>query len=263
MQPYITILGNSYPVYGVIISLGLLFGMFLTIINAKKYGFTKEFIIVADLFAAIFMILISKSIYFLTKIFYFTENYESFKDNDLLYKINYLTGGYVFYGGLIGILIGLYIFSKIFLYDSRTLFEITAPVIPLIHAFGRIGCFYGGCCYGIAYDGPFSISFNYNPLSPHLHEFDRFPVQLLEALLNFLLFIGLTIYSRKKDKKYNLMSVYLLFYSIIRFFLEFLRGDEVRGEIIGISTSQWISISILIILLILHFKKRRKNEKKI
>ncbi len=73
----------------------------------------------------------------------------------------------------------------------------------------------------------------------------RFPVQLLEALINLILFIILFLYAKKPRKDGSLLGIYLICYSLLRFSLEFLRGDVERGILLGISTSQWISLLLI------------------
>ena len=149
-------------------------------------------------------------------------------------------GGNVFYGGLLGgILTAIIIFKKRpqYLY----LLDIVTPAIPLFHFFGRIGCFLAGCCFGI--ESLFGFTFH-DSIIEEANGINRFPVQLLEALVNLLIFFILDLFRRKNLFRQNLIYLYLLFYSVARFFIEFLRGDEYRGFIFFLSTSQIISVLI-------------------
>jgi phosphatidylglycerol:prolipoprotein diacylglycerol transferase len=109
-----------------------------------------------------------------------------------------------------------------------------------MHSFGRIGCFFAGCCYGIKYQGPFSITFLDSIAGPN--HVALFPIQLLESFINVLVSIFLIFYSKKDRLPGKIFGIYLMLYSLIRFFLEFLRGDIIRGKLFGITTSQWISL---------------------
>ena len=115
-------------------------------------------------------------------------------------------------------------------------------VAPLFHTFGRIGCFLGGCCYGIPCD--FGFVYTQNPIAM-ANGVRRFPVQLLEALFCFFLFLLLFSLFRRGRCKNRLLALYLGIYSVGRFFLEYLRGDDYRGFLWGLSTSQLISILLL------------------
>lgn len=148
--------------------------------------------------------------------------------------IYYVSSGFVFYGGLLGAIIGSGFYCYEFHKDFYGQTNILVPMIPLFHAFARIGCFFSGCCYGAESEflGLPTFSVYANPM-----ETNRIPVQLIEAGMEFLLFLFLQFY------KENRLYAYLVFYSIGRFLLEFWRGDPQRGIWI-LSTSQWISIGI-------------------
>jgi phosphatidylglycerol:prolipoprotein diacylglycerol transferase len=145
--------------------------------------------------------------------------------------------------------------------------DLYTPFLPFAHAFGRLGCFCAGCCYGIEYHGPFAVQFPFNEISPELSEVERFPVQLFEAFLNMicfgvLLFIMMKNIKKKPEerklKQGQLMGIYLTYYLIARTFLELLRGDSVRGKIGFLSTSQ--IISILLIPVAIYFLLARKRK---
>ncbi|MDY2609136.1 MAG: prolipoprotein diacylglyceryl transferase [Eubacteriales bacterium] len=170
-------------------------------------------------------------------------------------------GGMVFYGGFLGGIAGAWLFGKYYRpLTSAIALDLYALVIPLFHAFGRIGCFLGGCCYGKPWQS--GVQFPYNPLVPQLSEVPRFPVQLVEAGCNLVIFgVLLLLWSRRKTQE-KLLFVYMLIYPPVRFTLEFFRGDSVRGFLWGLSTSQWISIILFCIALLYYMLRniRRKQR---
>ncbi len=172
-----------------------------------------------------------------------------------------IKGGFVFYGGLIGGILGIFIYCKQFKEEIAPLCEITATVLPLGHAFGRIGCFFAGCCYGIPHDGIFSCTYSYSfgntPTGIPL-----LPIQLIEAAGLLTIFIILIlIYFKTKNKTGYVVPVYLILYPILRFTLEFFRGDVERGLFLSLSTSQWVSIGVLcVISAYLVIKKIKENR---
>ena len=85
-------------------------------------------------------------------------------------------------------------------------------------------------------------------LSPEANGVARFPVQLLESALLFALFFLLAALFRRGALRAKLLALYLAVYAVLRFLLEFLRGDAIRGVYFGLSTSQWISLAILLAL---------------
>ena len=167
---------------------------------------------------------------------------------DLLVAIGYGASGLVFYGGLLGAYAAVLIFCRIYgLYSYPELNHFTV-IVPLFHAFGRIGCAVNGCCYGIEYHGPLAITYTASHINPGISDdiadFSRFPVQPLESLIEILLFVFLLLLYIKKRDRYSLTSIYLLIYSVVRFLDEFLRGDPARKIWGPFSTSQWISLVI-------------------
>ncbi|MCQ2519108.1 MAG: prolipoprotein diacylglyceryl transferase [Lachnospiraceae bacterium] len=177
--------------------------------------------------------------------------------------LNYLFGGLVFYGGLLGAAVGTYIYCRQYKVLLEPIVKVTAPLIPFVHGFGRIGCFLGGCCYGIEYHGIFSVKYPFNEMVPKLNEVPRFPVQLLEAGLNFICTFVLLSLGKKMDSR-RLLGSYLFYYSVTRFLLEYLRGDAERGVYSLFSTSQVISIILFPIAVFLIVGQRfgLKNAKK-
>ncbi|MEG1909163.1 MAG: prolipoprotein diacylglyceryl transferase [Oscillospiraceae bacterium] len=165
-------------------------------------------------------------------------------------------GGSVFYGGLLGGLAVGYIYMKKKNYDIPFFTDIAAPTIPLFHVFGRIGCFVGGCCYGIESD--FGYTYHHS-LIEAANGVSRFPVQLLESAFNLALFFVLNKLLNSQKFKGKLLYIYLISYAIARFFIEFLRADTYRGFLWGLSTSQLISIAIVAVTTTLLLKKQRTH----
>ena len=84
------------------------------------------------------------------------------------------------------------------------------------------------------------------------------PVQLTEAVVEFILFIVLLVLGIKLERKTLILPIYLIAYPVCRFILELFRGDEIRGIFWGLSTSQWISI-MLVVYAIYEIIRKRKN----
>lgn len=264
MLPYFNIFGKSISAYASMILIGVLLSGFYVCRIAKKRGHDNNNYIVFLLISAIGVFLGGHIMYAITKInsiiellSNWTKYVNSFKS--FINCMAVIFGGAVFFGGLLGGMAAGLIYGKVKKLDMKEYSDICAPMVPLFHCFGRIGCFFGGCCYGI--ESKFGFTAHGNELVPSINDVQRFPVQLLEALLNLILFIALDYLLRKNACKGKLFAVYIISYSIIRFFDEFLRGDDYRGFLFGLSTSQIISIilfagSIIYIAAeILHRKK--------
>ncbi|MFT7621901.1 MAG: phosphatidylglycerol:prolipoprotein diacylglycerol transferase [Myxococcota bacterium] len=135
--------------------------------------------------------------------------------------------------------------------------DLAAFGIPLGIGFGRMGCFYAGCCYGDTCDLPWAVSFP--PGSPawreHLdlgliaigdHSIPVHPAQLYTALSMWALAAFMLFwYKRKKTFDGEVFWLFAMLYALIRFFIEMLRDDE-RGEYFGVSTSQGIGILLIL-----------------
>lgn len=187
-------------------------------------------------------------------------NFDTFIDAVFSYS-----SGLVFYGGLLGALASLAIAcrSSRFTVNMRSELNNFCVAFPLFHALGRIGCAINGCCYGIEYHGLFAIHYTEDHIrgsvNADIADFPRFPVQPLEAAIELIIFaVLLFIYLKYKDR-YSITCIYLLLYSIVRFFDEFLRGDTVRGSWGPFSTSQWISLIIFCSVTVYLLIRRRKN----
>lgn len=258
MHPIIHLGPLEIPSYGTVIFTGLVIGTLVAMFTSKKYNIAKLDVCLSTILAGIGLIIGAKLLYMITIIPEVITNY-SFVKTHVFETLIYAFSGYVFYGGLIGALLGYFIYCRWFKIDFRLLVNVISPVIPLVHAFGRIGCFLGGCCYGMEYHGRFAIHFPENEYVPELNDVPRFPVQLLESGINFLLFLILMVYGRKRRKPGIVLGIYLICYAIIRFVLEFFRGDTGRGIFFGISTSQWISIPLICIGICLTVIKPKKT----
>ena len=166
--------------------------------------------------------------------------------------------GIVFYGGLLGFIAMFMLVVKIC--DKRIdgcLIDIIAVCIPLFHFFGRIGCFFAGCCYGAESTSTIAVMYSHY-LSGETVTVYRIPVQLIESIGNLLVFITLMSLMQIKRMQNYLLFVYFILYSFFRFILEFFRGDDMRGLWNGISFSQLISIVILACCLIVFIKITRR-----
>jgi phosphatidylglycerol:prolipoprotein diacylglycerol transferase len=229
---------------------------------AKEFNYDYSDIIVFLLVASIGVLIGSHLLYVLVNyknIIYIVENIKKIDTlKELFSALNYIAGGSVFYGGLIGGIIAGYIVSK---KNSKytVFFDISAVSIPLFHAFGRIGCFLGGCCYGI--ESTIGFRYTRNPIV-EANGVIRFPVQIVESLFNIAIFIFLHYLLRGTKLKNKLLYVYLCMYPVGRFFLEFLRGDTYRGIWFSLSTSQIISILIISGLIIRFLYKSQQTRLK-
>lgn len=265
MVPNIELFGKSISLYAICALIGILAVFAFQQIYTKKKGHDEIFMLFVLLFAAIGVFIGSHLLYAITMSRYiveFVKNIERITTaKEVLDWLITIFGGGVFYGGLFGGLAVAFLYLKKQKFDVDAYIGIGTLCIPLFHFFGRIGCFLSGCCYGV--ECGFGVYFNYSP-APGCPGVKRFPVQLLEALVLLIIFFTLFVLYDKKNKSGKfIFYAYLLSYSFFRFFLEFLRGDEYRGFVGVLSTSQLISVILFFIttvcIVVRRVKKRYAN----
>lgn len=177
----------------------------------------------------------------------------------LAHIVQDLRYGFVFFGGLLVAVSGAvwYIRRKKLPLLKTADFLIVA--VPLGHALGRIGCFFAGCCYGKPTALPWGVRFTdpHALVPPELVGIPLHPTQLYEAGLNFALFLLLHYASKKPHKEGKILVEYVLCYAVMRFLLEFLRGDFRGGFLLGLSPSQLISLAVAAVALFIWAKYLR------
>ena len=160
----------------------------------------------------------------------------------------------MFYGGLILATIVFGCWCAFKRENPLAVGDLLCVVIPIGHAFGRIGCFFYGCCYGKLSTSAFAVSFPRG--SPAWHEqlnlgqissaaqqsLPVLPTQLFEAAANAALFAVLFMFYRRF--RGGTVALYLVGYAVIRFSMEYLRGDP-RAAVGPFSISQTISLALL------------------
>ncbi|MDR1582301.1 MAG: prolipoprotein diacylglyceryl transferase [Prevotellaceae bacterium] len=174
---------------------------------------------------------------------------ELFYHGYVLNWYTFRTGGITFMGGFVVGAIVFLLMNVILKINNLRTYNLLIPSIIIAHCFGRIGCFFAGCCYGKPTDSIFGVVFPSDAF-PSLHLGAAIPVhptQLYEAFCLVLLFIIIKIVC----VKYRL-PIYLIGYSVSRFFIEFLRGDDRGNILINILTpSQVLSIIFFIVGLVI------------
>lgn len=242
MYPYIHIILPSYMVMALI---GGFFAVCFIFSRIDKHEILFTDFIKMFLLCMIGGVVGSKVLFAITQIPWLIKH---FSIENMILLI--LQSGFVFYGGLFGVIFTLMFLTRNDADMRKKVFEISVPAMPLFHAFGRIGCFLAGCCYGKKLSTPIVIG---------TIEFARIPVQIIESMAEFILFIVLFILS-KKNRDIDLLRIYLVIYAVIRFADEFLRGDKIRGIYGGVSTAQWISLIILFVYGLEYIKGRYSKK---
>ncbi len=259
MHVFLDIFGRKIPSYGLLIVTGGILANLLALLFRKKLKIDTDNLILLEAYMLIGALIGSKGLYLITAAPYIEWN-RIFEPS---YLMMLLQGGFVFYGGLFGGLLMIFLAGKIHKIDAVYYIKRVIFLCPFAHAFGRLACFMAGCCYGIPYHGPGAVVFPENSFA--VPGIELFPVQLLESVTLFVISLILGILTLRFESDYTI-ETYLILYGIDRFLLEYLRYDEGRGIYGPFSTSQWISliaVTAAIVVLILrkrNVKKRAKGD---
>jgi len=252
--------------YGFLFALGVLLAILLSFRLAKKESIDLKIFTDFVFYVMLLSLLGAKLWLLVTNLGYYLE-YPG--------EIRFLlTSGGTFYGGLIfGAVFSVWFIRRHRL-SYRQLGDIAGPALALGHFFGRLGCFAAGCCWGReAAHFPLAVTFadmKANALTGVPLYIPLYPTQLLEAALNLGNFVFLMVLYKKRKFKGQVFAHYILNYSVIRFTVEYFRGDPDRGYIFGgmehplssLSSPQLISIAGFITawLLLKGFKKKGEKE---
>jgi len=249
MYPVLFKIGNfAIYTYGALVFVGVLAAYLVSMREAKREGISVN--VFSD---SIFWLVIAGFIG--ARAVYIIVEFDAFLDAPL--AIAFGRSGFVFYGGVILGGCSFAYFAQRNKLDFFKLADIVALSIPLGHAIGRLGCFFYGCCYGLASDSFFAMLFPPDSAAG-LAGVKVIPTQLISFF--FLLVIFVVLYHTKRKKHYpgQILLLYLLLYSVFRFAIEFFRGDP-RGGILIFSTSQLIAVSMIIVASLLWPRLKRKG----
>ncbi len=215
--------------YGLLVAIGVLAAIALIRNNAKDISVNSE--LALDL--AITTVV---SGFIGARIFYVIEFWDYFRSSPID-AIKIWEGGIILYGGLAGGLLGFTLFVRLKRLSYLSMLDLFVPALALAQAFGRLGCFLNGCCYGKASTLPWSVSFP--ALDHRVH-----PTQLYEAAFCFLLAAFLLILWRRRLQPGVVSAAYFILYSVGRFTIEYFRGDNLK-LLFDLTLPQWTSLIFL------------------
>jgi len=231
--------------YGFLLALAFTAGLYVSARAAVREHLDKAQIYDLGLYIALSSLLGAKLLMFVTEFDYYSHNPGE------IFSLSALRSGGVYYGGFISALVVAIVYTRTKRLPAWKVTDVFSPGIALGQSIGRLGCFAAGCCYGkpthsflgVVFTNPYSSQTVGVPLMIPLH-----PTQLYEAVANFLIFIILWLKLKKKSFDGQVFIWYLSLYSVIRFTIEFFRGDPDRGFLFDglLSTSQFISVILII-----------------
>ncbi|MFH1213147.1 MAG: prolipoprotein diacylglyceryl transferase [Candidatus Neomarinimicrobiota bacterium] len=235
MHPELLHLGPvTVYTYGLMMAIGFIVCYFILQAESKKLGDHPDLASNIVFWAAIGGIAGSKILYLL-------ENIPDFLADPK--GMVFSGSGLVFHGGLIGGAIAVILVLRKAHKKIGVYADILGPLLLLGQGFGRIGCFFAGCCHGKACDLPWAVTFPYAspPANYPVH-----PTQLYEAALNIIFFFVLAKLVRPRMKRVGeTFAIYLITGGLIRFLIEFIR---VNPRIwLNLSSAQFTSLAMMLV----------------
>lgn len=222
-----------FQMYGVMIAAGFFMALLVTLRRGRREGFDED-IIYGIFFCAIVGGMAGTRI-----LYYIVDLPAILKNPSILWNFK---NGYVVYGGIIGGALVSYGYLRRKGQAFLPHFDLVMPAVVLAQGFGRLGCFFAGCCYGRGTDAWYGITFHNSNYAPN--GVKMIPTQLISSAGDFIICGILLFYAGKKPQTGRVAALYLLLYGAGRFAVEFLRNDY-RGSFGPLSTSQLISIGVV------------------
>jgi phosphatidylglycerol:prolipoprotein diacylglycerol transferase len=245
--------GFTLYAYGFFLGLGLAVAVGLSALKARKEGIHFERIIELFFYTVFSAIVGARALFVLI-------NFDFFRQHPWQ-VLRFSEGGLVFYGGLaLGVPVAVFYlkWNKLPVWRWADLFT---PYVALGLAFGRVGCFLAGCCYGKETSLPWGVTFT-RPASLARLNVPLHPTQLYEAAACLAIFVFLTWMERRRSFGGQVFWLFVLLYAVTRFVIEMVRDDP-RGFIWGglLSTSQGLGIplAILSVFMLFYLKRHRRS----
>ena len=242
--------GLGYPVhaFSLLLVLGAAAGVYITAWRARRVGINPD--VVFEL--AVWVLgggFVGARLYYLAQ---HPETVHSVLD---IFKV--WQGGIVFYGCIMGGLVGTAIYHRRHPFPFWPMADTVAPALAIGITLGRLGCYLNGCCFGAVCDphAAYAVTFPAGTL-PWMRHVDAgwlapgaarslpvHPKQLYAAGSGLVLLIGLTAFYPWRRRDGEVMAAIMLGYPVTRFLMEFARGDA-TGWHLGLTVSQWISLGL-------------------
>ncbi|MGC8793307.1 MAG: prolipoprotein diacylglyceryl transferase [Bryobacteraceae bacterium] len=259
MLPQLVRIGDFFlPTYGLLVTIGFLSGLWLASRLGRRAGLDKDAVLNLGIYSALAGILGAKLALVLLDLDYYRTHPRE------IFSLSTLQAGGIFYGGLIAALAAAAWYVRRKRLPGWVAADVYAPAVALGHAFGRLGCFAAGCCWGIETHLPWAVTFT-NPLSHQLFgtPLNRplHPTQLYEALAEAAVFAVLYWRHARPHAPGTIIGLYLMLYSSARFAIEFVRAhDELNPPLGPLYFEQWVALALVAAGLRLVVSRRRVSS---
>lgn len=250
MKPVlIRIFGLGIPSYGLMLVISFLVAIFLVRRAARKHKIPDAVVENLAFWIMLGVIIGGRALYVL---FHLNEYYDIFT----IFEI--WRGGMMFFGSFLGAVVAGILYVRTVKLPVLLLADLAAPAVALGEFFTRIGCFLNGCCFGLKCDLPWGIKFPPDSIagSSPVGAFHLHPTQLYSSLFGLLLFIFLSLRSRRRYFRGELFGLYLALSGLYRFGIDFVRYYENAANL-------WVNQLISLVVIIFGvglFAVSRKNK---
>ena len=238
-----TIHSFALPTYGLLVATGFVTGLMVAMKLAQKEGLEKEKIYTLGIYLALAGMIGAK-------VFLLFQDRAYYWDNPgQIFSLSTLQSGGIFFGGLLTAIIVAVWYARSSHMPFLKMADAFAPGVALGHAFGRLGCFAAGCCWGKPTSLPWGVTFT----DPYSHEIVGVPLgvkvhptQLYEAAAEAVIFAFLYLRYRHKRFDGQILGWYLVLYPTARFLVEFLRTHSDEALLFGNTVSDAQVISLIL-----------------
>jgi phosphatidylglycerol---prolipoprotein diacylglyceryl transferase len=243
MLPQLFKIGNFFlPTYGLLVATGFLLALWVISRLSKKAGIDGEVALNLGIYTAIAGLIGAKLFMILLDFKYYVQNPGE------LFSFATIQAGGIFYGGFILAIITAFLYMRRKKLPGLATADVFAPGVALGHAIGRLGCFAAGCCWGVACDRPWAVTFT----NPEAHRLvgvpmgiPLHPTQLYEAAAEGIIFLILYRSFLRPHAPGRILGLYLVLYSTARFVVEFVRAHDDANPYYGPFTAeQWIAVGL-------------------
>ena len=235
--------------YGLMIGIGFVLAVVICGRITKKLGLSEDDFTNIAICLLVFGFMGGKLLYILVNIKQFIQDPLGLLGSE----------GFVVYGGIFVGIVSIWIYCKIKKLSFLSYMDMMVPAVSIAQGFGRVGCFLAGCCYGRPTDSRFGVIFPEGCLAPA--GVRLIPTQLMSAAFDLCMAAFLIFMLRRVKYRGMVSGFYLILYGVGRFIIEFFRGDPERGKVGVLSTSQFISIFMIIFAAAyIYFVNRAKTE---
>ena len=240
--------------YGLCIGIGIIAAYFIILYNTKHLGINKDNL--SELFMWGFV-----AAFVGGKILFYLEDPSKYIANPSLMLKN-MGNGFVFYGSLLLVVPTIYLWLRQKKISFWPFMDGVAFGGPILHSFGRLGCFLAGCCHGKVCTNSFGVIFSDPDSAASIKNVPLYPTQLFDIGINLITLLIVYLFSIKQHFKGQLFLVYIMHYAIGRAINENFRGDDERGFLFGglITYSQFIALFLITLSAVAWYYLAKKEK---